>query len=64
MSNEKYIAHIRLPAAVPALAFDVGGAAETGAASAQVLSSAQSLASEGSRLKFELGKFLATVRAA
>jgi methyl-accepting chemotaxis protein len=40
------------------------GAAETGAASAQVLASARSLANEGSRLKLELGKFLATVRAA
>ena len=40
------------------------GAAETGSASAQVLSSAQSLSSESSRLKLEVGKFLATVRAA
>jgi methyl-accepting chemotaxis protein len=40
------------------------GAAETGSASSQVLSSAQALSSEGSRLKLEVGKFLATVRAA
>ena len=40
------------------------GANETGAASSQVLSSAQSLSSESSRLKLEVGKFLDTVRAA
>ncbi|MGO8909014.1 MAG: methyl-accepting chemotaxis protein [Bradyrhizobium sp.] len=40
------------------------GAAETGSASAQVLSSAQSLSSESNRLKLEVDKFLATVRAA
>jgi methyl-accepting chemotaxis protein len=40
------------------------GAAETGSASSQVLSSAQSLAHESHRLKVEMGKFLATVRAA
>ena len=40
------------------------GAAETGSASSQVLSSAQSLANESNRLKLEMGKFLATVRAA
>jgi methyl-accepting chemotaxis protein len=40
------------------------GAAETGSASSQVLSSAQSLARESQRLKVEMGKFLATVRAA
>jgi len=40
------------------------GASETGSASAQVLSSAQSLANESNRLKAEVGKFLATVRAA
>ncbi len=40
------------------------GAAETGSASAQVLSSAQSLATESNRLKLELDKFLGTVRAA
>ena len=40
------------------------GAAETGAASSQVLSSAQSLANESNRLKLEVQKFLATVRAA
>jgi methyl-accepting chemotaxis protein len=40
------------------------GAGETGAASAQVLSSAQSLANESSRLKVEVEKFLTTVRAA
>jgi methyl-accepting chemotaxis protein len=40
------------------------GAAETGSASAQVLASARSLANESNRLKQEMGKFLATVRAA
>jgi methyl-accepting chemotaxis protein len=40
------------------------GAGETGSASAQVLSSAQSLAGESNRLKLEVGKFLETVRAA
>jgi methyl-accepting chemotaxis protein len=40
------------------------GAGETGSASSQVLSSAQSLASESARLKTEVQKFLATVRAA
>jgi len=40
------------------------GASETGAASSQVLTSAQSLANESNRLKLEMGKFLATVRAA
>jgi methyl-accepting chemotaxis protein len=40
------------------------GAAETGAASSQVLSSAQSLSNESNRLKLEMGKFLTTVRAA
>jgi methyl-accepting chemotaxis protein len=40
------------------------GAVETGSASAQVLSSAQTLSSESNRLKLEVGKFLATVRAA
>jgi methyl-accepting chemotaxis protein len=40
------------------------GAGETGTASAQVLGSAQSLARESSHLKDEVGKFLATVRAA
>ncbi len=40
------------------------GAGETGSASTQVLSSAQSLANESSRLKIEVEKFLATVRAA
>ncbi|HML12973.1 MAG TPA: methyl-accepting chemotaxis protein [Xanthobacteraceae bacterium] len=38
------------------------GAAETGAASAQVFSSAQSLSRESSRLKVEVGRFLASVR--
>jgi methyl-accepting chemotaxis protein len=38
------------------------GAAETGTASAQVFASAQSLSRESSRLKGEVGKFLATVR--
>jgi methyl-accepting chemotaxis protein len=40
------------------------GANETGSASSQVLSSAQSLSSESNRLKLEVQKFLATVRAA
>ncbi|MDB5599619.1 MAG: methyl-accepting chemotaxis sensory transducer [Xanthobacteraceae bacterium] len=40
------------------------GAGETGTASAQVLSSAQSLSGESNRLKLEVDKFLSTVRAA
>jgi methyl-accepting chemotaxis protein len=40
------------------------GAGETGAASGQVLSSAQMLSSESTRLKMEVQKFLTTVRAA
>ena len=40
------------------------GAGETGVASSMVLSAAQLLASDSHRLKFELDKFLATVRAA
>jgi len=40
------------------------GAGETGSASAQVLSAAQSLSSDSNRLKMEVGKFLDTVRAA
>jgi hypothetical protein len=40
------------------------GASETGVASSKVLSAAQVLASDGHRLKLELNKFLATVRAA
>ena len=40
------------------------GASETGSASSQMLLSAQSLSSESSRLKREVGKFLETVRAA
>jgi methyl-accepting chemotaxis protein len=40
------------------------GASETGSASSQVLSSAQSLSLESNRLKVEVGKFLDTVRAA
>jgi methyl-accepting chemotaxis protein len=40
------------------------GASETGSAATQVLSSAQSLASESAHLKVEVGKFLQTVRAA
>ncbi len=40
-----------------------GGAHATGSASTQVLASARALASEGSRLKREVGEFLATVRA-
>jgi methyl-accepting chemotaxis protein len=40
------------------------GAAETGSASAQVLTSAQALSGEGNILKREVDQFLATVRAA
>ena len=40
------------------------GAGETGAASSQVLASAQQLAKEGGLLRIEVDKFLATVRAA
>jgi len=40
------------------------GAGETGSASSQVLSAAQSLSSNSNRLKLEVGKFLDTVRAA
>jgi methyl-accepting chemotaxis protein len=40
------------------------GAAETGSASANLLTSAQSLSGESNRLKVEVDKFLATVRAA
>jgi methyl-accepting chemotaxis protein len=40
------------------------GATETGSASSQVLAAAQSLASDGNRLKLEVGKFLNSVRAA
>ncbi len=40
------------------------GAAETGSASSQVLSAAQSLSRDSTRLKLEVGKFLNTVRAA
>ncbi len=40
------------------------GATETGSASSQVLSSAQSLSRESNRLKQEVDRFLATVRAA
>jgi len=40
------------------------GAGETGSASAQVLSSAQSLSSESHHLRMEVDKFLSTVRAA
>jgi methyl-accepting chemotaxis protein len=40
------------------------GVSETGSASAQVLSAAQSLSRDSSRLKDEVGKFLDTVRAA
>ena len=39
-------------------------ASETGSASSQVLSAAQSLSSDSNRLKLEVGKFLDTVRAA
>jgi len=40
------------------------GAGRTGSASAQVLTAAKSLSSESSRLKLEVGRFLASVRAA
>jgi len=40
------------------------GAGETGSASSQVLSAAQSLSRDSNRLKLEVGKFLDTVRAA
>ena len=40
------------------------GAAQTGSASAEVLSSARSLANESGRLRTEVDKLLATVRAA
>jgi methyl-accepting chemotaxis protein len=40
------------------------GASETGSASTQVLSSAQSLSAESGRLKLEMDKFLDTIRAA
>jgi methyl-accepting chemotaxis protein len=40
------------------------GAAETGSASSQVLASAQSLSSESERLRLEVDRFLATIRAA
>jgi methyl-accepting chemotaxis protein len=40
------------------------GATETGSASSQVLSAAQSLSRDSNRLKLEVGKFLNTVRAA
>ncbi len=40
------------------------GAAETGTASSQVLSAAQSLSSDSNRLKIEVDRFLNTVRAA
>jgi methyl-accepting chemotaxis protein len=40
------------------------GATETGSASSQVLAAAQSLSSDSSRLKVEVGKFLTNVRAA
>ena len=40
------------------------GAGETGSASSQVLSAAQSLSRDSNRLKLEVGEFLTTVRAA
>ncbi len=40
------------------------GASETGSASSQVLSAAQMLSRDSNRLKFEVGKFLNSVRAA
>jgi len=40
------------------------GAVNTGSASTQVLAAAQSLSGDSARLKIEVGKFLAAVRAA
>jgi methyl-accepting chemotaxis protein len=40
------------------------GAADTGSASGQVLSSAQSLSGQASQLKLEVDNFLASIRAA
>jgi methyl-accepting chemotaxis protein len=40
------------------------GAGQTGSASAQVLTAAKSLSNESGRLKLEVGRFLASVRAA
>ena len=40
------------------------GSTETGSASSQVLSAAQSLSRDSNRLKLEVGRFLSTVRAA
>ena len=40
------------------------GASETGSASSDLLSAARSLSSDSNRLKLEVGRFLATVRAA
>jgi methyl-accepting chemotaxis protein len=40
------------------------GASETGGASSQVLSAAQSLSNESNRLKREVAKFMNSVRAA
>ena len=40
------------------------GASETGSASSQVLSAAQSLSRDSNRLKLEVGNFLNTVRSA
>jgi methyl-accepting chemotaxis protein len=40
------------------------GAAETGSAASQVLSAAQSLSADSSRLKVEVSKFLNSLRAA
>jgi methyl-accepting chemotaxis protein len=40
------------------------GAADTGSASGQVLSSAQSLSDQASQLKLEVDSFLASIRAA
>jgi methyl-accepting chemotaxis protein len=40
------------------------GASETGSASSQVLSAAQSMSRDSNRLKLEVAKFLNSVRAA
>jgi methyl-accepting chemotaxis protein len=43
---------------------EISATSETGSASSQVLSAAQSLSGDSNRLKLEVGKFLDTVRAA
>jgi hypothetical protein len=53
--------HARLPAAPSPTC---SAATETGSASSQVLSAAQTLSTDSNRLKLEVDKFLANVRAA